>query len=347
MQFGATAIHLAAENGHDVILSYLFSAECPYARNWLNLVDAKDSVRFFYYVTIMKHGFTALHLAAQRGHLLSVETLLKNHADVSAVESRGLSVLSIAILSSFTDIVAVLLQANAEVFCMDLDGGSPLSYACCCKSDDILKLILKSLTNQDFGNEGRVNLDVPNRIRIKHGIKSVGNQSNRMTLLHLAAVEGSVATVSLLLKFADLLGIDIEATTLVIFFMSMCYIQVDAMTAFHLACDSNMRIHFKIGVAPTGAAIRLREVRYRAEALAIISALVPYSNINAIMKNGSTALHLASEKGDEAVVNLLLHHGASTKIVNAAGLIAQDVAFDEKMREIFQSAASIELVEEN
>ena len=92
-----------------------------------------------------------------------------------------------------------------------------------------------------------------------------------MTILHLAAVEGCASTVLLLLKSANLLGINVEAATL-----------MDSMTAFHLACDNHMKVFNKLKILPNGAAQSCREVRFKDESFNIAKCFMNRCNINAI-----------------------------------------------------------------
>lgn len=91
-QSGYTALHMASENGHVSTIELLLNHQAD--------VNAKSDVRWMYhdnvsciYVInhmIMRHlyynqgGWTALHEAADNGHVAAVKMLLNYGADVNA-----------------------------------------------------------------------------------------------------------------------------------------------------------------------------------------------------------------------------------------------------------------------
>jgi hypothetical protein len=87
---GTTALHLAAQRGHDAVVRTLLEAGAD--------VDFRGAL-----------GTTALHFAAQRGHEAVVETLLRRGADEIAVDANSNTPLSLA-LSSHDDRVVDMLM---------------------------------------------------------------------------------------------------------------------------------------------------------------------------------------------------------------------------------------------
>lgn len=84
-----------------------------------------------------KDGFTALHVAAQNGHLQIVRRLIASHAEVNAVDRHGngplwtasrQASLAIATESSF-EIVALLLSNGADPHHLNNAGRSPSFWA--------------------------------------------------------------------------------------------------------------------------------------------------------------------------------------------------------------------------
>jgi hypothetical protein len=74
---GWTALHLAAQNGHNEVVQTLLKNNAA--------IDEKQ-----------KDGFTALHFAAQNGHNEVVQTLLKNNAAIDEKTNNGETALQIA-----------------------------------------------------------------------------------------------------------------------------------------------------------------------------------------------------------------------------------------------------------
>jgi len=57
------------------------------------------------------------------------------------------------------------------------------------------------------------------------------------------------------------------------------------------------------------------------------------ANVNALNKLGQSALHRAAQRGNLTVVKLLLEGGADASFIDRSGRRAEDVAFDDRIRE--------------
>ena len=79
-------------------------------------------------------GFTALMVAADRGHKPIVEKLIANKADVCARNDKNLTAIDYANQKHFYDIVQILLYEANGFWPLDLRGGSfndeDISAAC-------------------------------------------------------------------------------------------------------------------------------------------------------------------------------------------------------------------------
>ncbi|PFH35805.1 ankyrin repeat-containing protein [Besnoitia besnoiti] len=72
---------------------------------------------------------TALHLAADRGHIEVVDLLLKNGADVNAQDNSGETPLHVAVVAENLAVVSLLLRGNADVLLQTHDGETVLDVA--------------------------------------------------------------------------------------------------------------------------------------------------------------------------------------------------------------------------
>ena len=91
--------------------------------------------------------YTALHLAADNGHVEIILDLLKNsRTDINAVSGSGATPLMLSVISQHIKAVQVLLEHGADVNAkdtVDVRGMTALMYAASKGSIDIVKLLLK------------------------------------------------------------------------------------------------------------------------------------------------------------------------------------------------------------
>lgn len=100
-------ISQAAKNGHVADLHRIFG-ELGGKEEWRDILDRTDTA-----------GCTALHLAAQNGHVDCVDALLKMGASSCIKDKRGRSALQVAAQQGHVDCVQLLVDredANTESF---------------------------------------------------------------------------------------------------------------------------------------------------------------------------------------------------------------------------------------
>ncbi|CAE7565976.1 Ank1 [Symbiodinium sp. CCMP2456] len=158
---GATALMVAAQNGHENLLSLLLAA-CPTAT-----VNLEDST-----------GLTALYFAAQNGHAGIVRMLLKAGASTEVCSHDGATPLFKAAQNGHQKAVAVLLQHRADVFAEARDGTTPLILAAYNGHVDVVDVLVPEIINR----AGVKGLDI-------------GMQSSSATAMFVAAQAGKDGVV--------------------------------------------------------------------------------------------------------------------------------------------------------
>ena len=93
------------------------------------------------------NGWTALHHAAHRGDLVSVNTLIRYGANLNAISNQFKTPLHLATLNNFYDVVQALLESGANLDAQDEQKCTALHHACRKGSQECLELILRSGAN--------------------------------------------------------------------------------------------------------------------------------------------------------------------------------------------------------
>ena len=120
---GATALHIAAQNGHLAVVE------------WLVKHGGADVA------AVSKTGGTALHTAARMGRLAVVEWLVKHGgADVAVAAGNGSTALHIVALQGHLAVVEWLVKhGGADVSCLDANGFTALDMMCHLQRSHVLE----------------------------------------------------------------------------------------------------------------------------------------------------------------------------------------------------------------
>lgn len=104
------------------------AARCGYSRIVRVLLNKGATMS-----PVDNHGFSALHMAAQEGHLAVTKMLVKAAADLDAkITTAGRTPLHLAAQEGHSEVVGVLIEAGTNPNNRTLDGGTPLYFAPTC-----------------------------------------------------------------------------------------------------------------------------------------------------------------------------------------------------------------------
>ncbi|MBD0391720.1 ankyrin repeat domain-containing protein [Wolbachia endosymbiont of Pentalonia nigronervosa] len=124
-----------------------------------------------------KNSVTPLHLAARGGYVEVVENLLLEGANINAVDSEyGATPLHIAAESGYINILGILLKKGADINAIDKKAETPLHVAARNNHIEVVKVLLENKADVDAIN------------------------INKATPLHWAAKNGYIKLVEALLK---------------------------------------------------------------------------------------------------------------------------------------------------
>lgn len=121
--YGVTALMFAAEQGHDSIVEFLINKQAQLNKN------------------SYENGTSALIGAVKFNHFSIAEKLIRNGADINAIDFDGRSSLHYASMYNYIDVFDMLLYYDAEVEIIDNFGQSPLSYAVSFGNNQIVMLL--------------------------------------------------------------------------------------------------------------------------------------------------------------------------------------------------------------
>lgn len=236
----------------------------------------------------------ALLDAIQRGSLEDIGDAIRAGADIDAQNDYGSTLLHAACLAGDEERVDLLLAMGADGRIRDIDGWTPLHYVCRGYDEDERLAILTKLVNtfdiiddEADGGVTAVGVAASNgRVSMTLALIEAGADTEvggGGTVVHIAALKGHSHLVHQLLNY----GLDCNA------------VDEGGRTPLHLAT--------MVGHAET------------------VNVLLNRSNLDLNVQTpltSSTSLHIACEKDQEAICNLLLDAGAEPFIKDNEGRTA-------------------------
>ncbi|KAG2025703.1 hypothetical protein GB937_002424 [Aspergillus fischeri] len=266
-------------------------------------------------------GFTALQLAAHEGHWIAFDLLLIGGANINSWNKKGETLLhEEARKSSNVSTAAKLLAQGANIEARTSQGYTPLQCAAMSGNLTMFKFLLAKGAKIDVETaKGETLLHITPpvdhgcleilRIALDHGLDVGAISSQGWMPLHQAVYVGTGVSDLAFDKTLDYINLllsheaDINARS----------VSASAETALHLAV---------LAITPSTSLVSLL--------------LKLGADIDAMTKEGKTALHLAAERGRESIFRVLLDAGADTsleapdsaKAVNGHGSAAGNTALD-------------------
>ena len=255
-------------------------------------------------------GWSAIHWAAEQGHLGIFHTLLNCAADINAISSYGTSPLHCAANGGHSGLVSELLRRGSDPLKVTCHGWTPLHHAAFMGHHDTAQILL---------NAGGID---PSSSQDNHG----------WSVLHLAALGRDLRTIKLLLSNpivseSRLLCDDSGLTA-------------EEWLDFELDSHSLKTIRsvaFKKSRC-CRPITQLRHAAYHGNAVMIELLLREGMDINSRDSGNRTALYHAAKKGDNALLNTLLGNNADPNILPTGYATWEDfITNDNVLQKLRQS----------
>uniref|UniRef100_A0A8C0UHM1 Ankyrin 1 n=1 Tax=Cyanistes caeruleus TaxID=156563 RepID=A0A8C0UHM1_CYACU len=172
---GVTPLHLASQEGHADMVALLFSKQangnlgnkvsCPSASCQAGGKHASREQHLGGHLFSLQSGLTPLHLAAQEGHVLVADVLVKHGVTVDAMTRMGYTPLHVASHYGNIKLVKFLLQHQADVNAKTKLGYTPLHQAAQQGHTDVVTLLLKhGASPNEISTNGTTPLAIAKRL---------------------------------------------------------------------------------------------------------------------------------------------------------------------------------------
>ena len=311
---GWSALHFAAANGHvDVaqsLLKYKANAEAKDNDGWSALhlaakCGSANSIKLLldhgaHINTKDDEGWSALHFAAINNHTEATQSLLKHKANVEAKDNDGWSALHLAAKYGSTNTIKLLLDHGADINTTNKEGQSALDLAKAGQYKDSIDIIIQFIKTAFFKSTfNNVTISqIQEYLDLGIDINDTNEDSN--TLLHLATQQNAPETISWLLNA----GADVNA------------MNKNGETALTIARKLNDKNTIKIIQTAVESALLSAATEEPENLAEVAKCLAQNIDVDAISKDGYTALLSALSLGHENVIGLLLQNGANINIAN-------------------------------
>jgi ankyrin repeat protein len=255
-------------------------------------------------------GQTALMKASENGHLAIVKALLKAGANPNITDPYGLTALMMAAENGQTEVVSTLLKAEADANLRDQFNNTAFSLAASKGRQTVMTELLDHW-QFNFASEllnacecGDI-ITATELLRPTSGLDvNEARTANGKTPLMLAAENGHIELVNRLLNHgADVRLKDVFGWTALFYAVSGMYAHLELIQLL-LQAGSNINALSEKQYSPLHTAIQSPYAKQECIHLLLESG----ADLNAKNNKGQTPLILATEKGREDLVDLLLQY---------------------------------------
>ncbi|GFS93161.1 ankyrin-3 [Nephila pilipes] len=331
---GKTPLHIAVENGSIKSLKYLlkklanknikdYSGLSPLhsaiIRQDIKIVEILLRKEKNINKNLLPSGYTALHSAAEGGHIHLVNMLIRMKVDANCKTDLDISPLHVATQFGHLEVVKILIFNGADVNAKTLLDETPLHFAAHSGRKEIVELLLNHKAEV---NASTLTFHQPLSFAALAGhvaisellIKNNADVNALIDLgpnpLHLASQNGHLKLVKLLLNYGA--------------FINQKNIKNDKGTALHYCSSSG---HFEVVklLIESGADLEAKNI-HDSKPLHVAVERGYYEIAEILIANGAdihsknslglTALHIAAYNRFEAIVKLLLSKGADFRTEN-------------------------------
>jgi uncharacterized protein len=324
---GQTALMWAAAEGHAGAIKALIAGGASPNEFSAEIAVPQPSpdrrTNGFVYPNIPKGRMAALHFAARNGHMEAVEALVDGKADLNAVDADGSNALILAALNGHPDVAVALLDAGADPRIADKFGRTLLFVATDMNTREAEARPTPAVTGD------KTYVDVLKAAIAKGADVNATLKATLPALMAQSGIRNGLLMAGTTPFLRASMSADLEAMKLLL------AAGADPLTA--TAKDDGPAkqpfVGFNSGsttplMAAAGVGWREEISRGRVpDAIdAITLLLAKGADINQANNAGNTPLIGAAMRGEPALVEFLLQHGANANAKNGIGLTAMDVA---------------------
>ena len=276
---------------------------------------------------------TPLMLASENGYEETVRVLISKNANVNLCSCEGQTALTFALRNKYAEVAKLLLPHVAEVDKRGLEGKTPLMLAVSNGLVDVAELLLK--------RGARVNLRLPEgstalmlagqsgiaemaMVLLKYSASIDRRNDHGHSALIIASEKGHKEFVQVLLSHNAEVAFRLNSTGETALIAASKCGHADVVKL--LLCDEMTEGFMKESMAPfadttenidESVSEQCMEIAVKQDDddVPIDNVCSPSAVVNIVDNEGCTALSVASSRGHQKIVEILIHHGADVNLI--------------------------------
>lgn len=298
---------------------------------------------------IVSRVTSALHVAAEGGHVEIVCRLLEEGNNIEVRDAHGRTALHVAALNGSEEVLRLLLEQDVDINATCHQAKTALHYAAFSESEGPIKMLIDKIDIEATDRDGRTALHIAAisynvyknnwRWLIENGANIGVRDKRNLTPLHLAAGLNNSALVQKLLQSgAERMAKDQDDRTALHY---AAYKGCEEVVTLLLEGQTNLEAKDRYGQTVLHCASRSRRV-------SIVRMLLSKgADIKVKDEFDRTPLHLAAGSSGWEIVELLLKNGAEVETRDTEGWTALHHAADANSpmsaEELITKGASLEV----